>query len=163
MRCSSSFISSICAERLVIHCQTTSVSAAHATHCATHCTPYRPLIQAFAGWIRTAPPICAQFVKVVSRLRALPFSCMTDTFSLRVRHTPLAHPPGSSRQSAHVRALRRPRAVFFVNGGLEKKQRRKSNFNLTRFVFNIYEIFSDRSAQVVYHTADFTMIRLTRN
>ena len=26
-------------ERLVIYCQTTGVSAAHATHCATYCTP----------------------------------------------------------------------------------------------------------------------------
>jgi len=31
-------------ERLVIYCRTTSVSAAHATHCATYCTPCRPLI-----------------------------------------------------------------------------------------------------------------------
>ena len=45
-----------CAERLVIYCQTTSVSAAHATHCATYCTPFRPLIRAFSGWIRTPPP-----------------------------------------------------------------------------------------------------------
>ena len=30
-------------ERLVIYCQTTRVSAAHATHCATYCTPCRPL------------------------------------------------------------------------------------------------------------------------
>ena len=43
-------------ERLVIHCQTLGVSAAHATHCATYCTPCRPLIRAFSGWIRTAPP-----------------------------------------------------------------------------------------------------------
>ena len=43
-------------ERLVIYCQTTSVSAAHATHCATYCTPCRPLIRAFSGWIRTPPP-----------------------------------------------------------------------------------------------------------
>ena len=28
-------------------CQTTSVSAAHATHCATHCTPCRPLIPGY--------------------------------------------------------------------------------------------------------------------
>jgi hypothetical protein len=40
-----------CAERLVIYCQTTSVSAAHATHCATYCTPCRPLIRAFSGWM----------------------------------------------------------------------------------------------------------------
>ena len=43
-------------ERLVIYCQTTGVSAAHATHCATYCTPCRPLIRAFSGWIRTPPP-----------------------------------------------------------------------------------------------------------
>ena len=43
-------------ERLVIHCQTTGVSAAHATHCATYCTPCRPLIRAFSGWIQTPPP-----------------------------------------------------------------------------------------------------------
>ena len=42
-------------ERLVIYCQTTGVSAAHATHCATFCTPCRPLIRAFSGWIRTPP------------------------------------------------------------------------------------------------------------
>jgi len=42
-------------ERLVIYCQTTSVSAAHATHCATYCNPCRPLIRAFSGWIRTPP------------------------------------------------------------------------------------------------------------
>ena len=47
-------------ERLVIHCQTTGVSAAHATHCATYCTPCRPLIRAFSGWIRTPPPTPAQ-------------------------------------------------------------------------------------------------------
>ena len=40
-------------ERLVIYCQTTGVSAAPATHCATYCTPCRPLIRAFSGWIRT--------------------------------------------------------------------------------------------------------------
>ena len=34
-------------ERLVIYCQTTGVSAAHATHCATYCTPCRPFIRAF--------------------------------------------------------------------------------------------------------------------
>ena len=43
-------------ERLVIYCQTTSVSAAHATHCATYCTPCRPLIRVFVGRIRTPPP-----------------------------------------------------------------------------------------------------------
>jgi len=43
-------------ERLVIYCQTTGVSVAHATHCATYCTPCRPLIRAFSGWIRTPPP-----------------------------------------------------------------------------------------------------------
>jgi hypothetical protein len=48
--------SALLIERLVIYCQTTSVSAAHATHCATHCTPCRPLIRAFSGWIRTPPP-----------------------------------------------------------------------------------------------------------
>ena len=36
--------------------QTIGVSAAHATHCATYCTPCRPLIRAFSGWIRTPPP-----------------------------------------------------------------------------------------------------------
>ena len=41
---------------MVIYCQTTGVSAAHATHCATYCTPCRPLIRAFSGWIRTPPP-----------------------------------------------------------------------------------------------------------
>ena len=44
------------AARLVIYCQTTGVSAALATHCATYCTPCRPLIRAFSGWIRTPPP-----------------------------------------------------------------------------------------------------------
>ena len=43
-------------ERLVMCCQTTGVSAAHALHCATYCTPCRPLIRAFSGWIRTPPP-----------------------------------------------------------------------------------------------------------
>jgi len=43
-------------ERLMIYCQTTSVSAAHATHCATYWTPLRPLIRAFSGWIPTPPP-----------------------------------------------------------------------------------------------------------
>jgi hypothetical protein len=43
-------------ERLIIYCQTTSVSAAHAPHCATYCTPCRPLIRAFSGWILTPPP-----------------------------------------------------------------------------------------------------------
>ena len=41
---------------MVIYCQTTGASAAHATHCATYCTPCRPLIRAFSGWIRTPPP-----------------------------------------------------------------------------------------------------------
>ena len=40
-------------ERLVIYCQTSSVSAAHATHCAAYC---RPLLPVFSGWILTAPP-----------------------------------------------------------------------------------------------------------
>ena len=43
-------------ERLVIYCQTTSVSAAYATHCATYYTPCRPLIRAFPGWIPPPPP-----------------------------------------------------------------------------------------------------------
>ena len=43
-------------KKLVIHCQTTSVSVAHATHCASYCTPWRPLMRAFSGWIRTPPP-----------------------------------------------------------------------------------------------------------
>ena len=46
-------------ERLVIYCQTTGFSAAHATHCATYCTPCRPLTRAFSGWIRTPPPTTA--------------------------------------------------------------------------------------------------------
>jgi len=33
-------------ERLVIYCQKTSVSAAHARNCATYCTPCRPLMTA---------------------------------------------------------------------------------------------------------------------
>ena len=44
------------ADRLVIYRQTTGVSAEHATHCATYCTPCRPLIRAFSGWIQTPPP-----------------------------------------------------------------------------------------------------------
>ena len=32
-------------KRLVIYCQTTGVSAAHATHCATYCAPCRPLYE----------------------------------------------------------------------------------------------------------------------
>ena len=28
----------------------------NSTHCATYCTPCRPLIRAFSGWIRTPPP-----------------------------------------------------------------------------------------------------------
>ena len=43
-------------QRLVIYCRTTSVSAAHATHCATFCTPCQPLLRAFPGWIRSPPP-----------------------------------------------------------------------------------------------------------
>ena len=43
-------------KRLVIYCQTTSVSTAHATHCATYCTPNQPLMRAFSGSIRTPPP-----------------------------------------------------------------------------------------------------------
>jgi len=35
-------------ERFVVDCQTTSVSAAHATHCATYCTPCRPLTRALS-------------------------------------------------------------------------------------------------------------------
>jgi len=46
---------------LVIYCQTTGVSAAHATHCATYCTPCRPLRRAFSGWIRTPPPTLFSF------------------------------------------------------------------------------------------------------
>jgi len=41
---------------LVIYCQTTSVIAAHAAHCATYCTWCRPLIRAFSRWIRIPPP-----------------------------------------------------------------------------------------------------------
>ncbi|KAJ1489778.1 hypothetical protein T484DRAFT_1614700 [Baffinella frigidus] len=39
-----------------MYCQTISVSAAHATHRATYCTPCRPLTRAFSGWIPTPPP-----------------------------------------------------------------------------------------------------------
>jgi hypothetical protein len=41
---------------LITYCQTSSVSAAHAPHCATYCTPCRPLIRAFSGWILTPHP-----------------------------------------------------------------------------------------------------------
>ena len=58
-------------ERLVIYCQTTGVSAARVTHCATYFTICRPLIRAFSGWIRTSPPtsdvIVSQTVSQVSR------------------------------------------------------------------------------------------------
>ena len=40
-----------------MYCQTSSVSSAHATHCATYCTPCRPLIRALSGWIGTLPSI----------------------------------------------------------------------------------------------------------
>ena len=43
-------------QRLVLYCRTTSVSAAHAAHCATHFTPCWPTIRDFFGWIRTPPP-----------------------------------------------------------------------------------------------------------
>jgi len=43
-------------ERLVIYCQTTSASAAHATHCATYCTLCRPLVRAFSGWGNSETP-----------------------------------------------------------------------------------------------------------
>ena len=43
-------------ERLVIYCRTTSASAAHATHCATFCTPCQPPLRAFSRWIRSPPP-----------------------------------------------------------------------------------------------------------
>ena len=43
-------------ERLVIYCRRTSASAAHATHCATFCTPCQPPLRAFSGWIRSPPP-----------------------------------------------------------------------------------------------------------
>ena len=45
---------------MVTYCQTTGVIASHATHCATYCTPCRPLIRAFSGWIRTPPPTSAR-------------------------------------------------------------------------------------------------------
>jgi len=45
-------------QTFVIHFQTSRVSAAHATHRATYCTPCRPLTRAFSGWIRTPPPTC---------------------------------------------------------------------------------------------------------
>jgi hypothetical protein len=43
-------------ERSAIYCQKNSISVAHATHCAPSCTPCRPLIRAFSGWILTPPP-----------------------------------------------------------------------------------------------------------
>jgi len=43
-------------ERLVIYCQPTSIRTAHASHRATYCTPCRPLIRAFSGWITSPPP-----------------------------------------------------------------------------------------------------------
>ena len=36
--------------------QNNHVSAAHATHCATFCTPCQPLLRAFSRWIRSPPP-----------------------------------------------------------------------------------------------------------
>jgi len=44
----SSSVAYLASERLVIYSQTTGVSAAHATHCATYCTPCRPLRRAFS-------------------------------------------------------------------------------------------------------------------
>ena len=58
-----SLIDEATGERLVIYCQTTGVSAAHATHCATYCSPCRPLRRAFSGWIRTPPPTATGEVK----------------------------------------------------------------------------------------------------
>ena len=49
-------------ERLVIYCQTNGDSAAHATQCATYCTPCRPLIRAFSGRIRNPPPTFSHYV-----------------------------------------------------------------------------------------------------
>ena len=69
-------------QRLIIHCQTTSVSAAHATHCATYCTPCRPLIRAFSGWILTPPP---------TRRRSedtLPRGCRVEAGGSRVQEVP---------------------------------------------------------------------------
>ena len=51
-------------ESLVIYCQRTGVRAAHAAHCATYCTLYRPLIRAFSGWIRTPPPTFGSYSKL---------------------------------------------------------------------------------------------------
>ena len=55
-------------ERLVIYCQTAGVSAAHATHCATYCTPCQPLIRTFSGWIRTPPPTHGRHICTPPRL-----------------------------------------------------------------------------------------------
>ena len=68
-------------KRLVIYCQTTGVSAAHATHCATYCTPCRPLIRAFSGWIRTPPPtgVSYQHYQALAKAMGLPLNGQPGT------------------------------------------------------------------------------------
>ena len=45
------------AERLVIYCQNNQRPRRTClTHCARYCTPCRPLLRTFLGWIRSPPP-----------------------------------------------------------------------------------------------------------
>ena len=53
----------------VVILKSRAVQAAHATHCATHCTPCRPLIGAFSGWIRTPPPTGAEGAQLPSSMQ----------------------------------------------------------------------------------------------
>jgi hypothetical protein len=87
----STFIGRVCTrpsteqrERWVIYCRTTSVSVARATHCASYCTPCRPLIRAFSGWIRTPPPkLSSDWSSFPSDIRG----------GLRLEGTPVTPPP----------------------------------------------------------------------
>jgi hypothetical protein len=63
---------------LVIYCQTFSVSAAH--DCAAYCTPCRPLIRAFSGWILSPPPTPFSF--------SCPFRTAVPAGSASARRTP---------------------------------------------------------------------------
>ena len=76
-------------ERLVIYCLPTGVSAAHATHCATYCTPCRPLVREFPGWIRTPPPTrprhgtASRWYAVTSGLYKVELNCVGPLFNAR--------------------------------------------------------------------------------
>ena len=100
----------------MIYCQTASVSAAHATRCATYCTPCQQLMRGFFG--------CPTTLTIPVVMRPLPYYLLRSRkkgalprLAARTRTLP---PYGSTigRQAAHAMSC-------FVRAGIPERIKRR--------------------------------------